>query len=88
VQEGKMVLEIKPRGFTKATALEEFMREAPFAGRTPVFLGDDLTDLAGFRAIEAHGGITIAVGSRIRGQWRLEDPAAARRWLASIAALG
>jgi trehalose 6-phosphate phosphatase len=88
VQEGKMVLEIKPRGFTKATALEEFMREAPFAGRTPVFLGDDLTDLAGFRAIEAHGGITIAVGGRIQGQWRLEDPAAARRWLASIAALG
>jgi trehalose 6-phosphate phosphatase len=88
VQEGKMVLEIKPRAFTKATAIEEFMCEPPFSGRTPVVVGDDLTDLAGFRAVEARGGISIAVGNRIRGQWRLDNPSAVRRWLASIAALG
>jgi trehalose 6-phosphate phosphatase len=87
VQEGKMVLEIKPQGFTKATAIEELLREAPFAGRTPVVVGDDLTDQVGFRLVEALGGISIAVGHRVQGQWRFDNPAAVRHWLASIAAL-
>lgn len=87
VQEGKMVLEIKPYGFTKATAIEEFLLEQPFAGRTPVVVGDDLTDQGGFRLVEALGGISIAVGHRVQGQWRLDNPAAVRRWLGSIAAL-
>jgi trehalose 6-phosphate phosphatase len=87
VQEGKMVLEIKPHAFTKATAIEEFLQEAPFAGRTPVVVGDDLTDQAGFRLVEALGGISIAVGHRVQGQWRFDNPAAVRRWLASISAL-
>jgi len=87
VQEGKMVLEIKPQAFTKATAIDEFLGEAPFAGRTPVVVGDDLTDQAGFRLVEALGGISIAVGHRVQGQWRFDNPAAVRHWLASIAAL-
>lgn len=87
VQEGKMVLEIKPLSFTKATAIEEFMQEGPFRARTPVFVGDDLTDQAGFRAVERLGGISIAVGHRVQGQWRFDNPAAVRRWLGSIAAL-
>ena len=87
VQEGKMVLEIKPSEFSKATAVREFMQEPPFSGRTPVFVGDDLTDQAGFRMVESLGGISIAVGHRIAGQFRLENPAAVRRWLAAIAAL-
>jgi len=87
VQEGSMVLEIKPCGFTKATAAKKFMQEPPFSGRTPVFVGDDLTDQAGFRIVEALGGISIAVGNRIRGQWHFDDPAAVRRWLQDIAAL-
>jgi trehalose 6-phosphate phosphatase len=87
VQEGKMVLEIKPSSATKATAVEAFLREPPFIGRTPVFIGDDLTDAAGFRVVEAAGGVSIGVGYRIQGQWRLENPAAVRRWLGSIAAL-
>ena len=82
-----MVLEIKPYGFTKATAIEEFLEEPPFAGRTPVVVGDDLTDQGGFRLVEALGGISIAVGHRVQGQWRLDNPAAVRRWLGSIAAL-
>ena len=88
VQEGKMVLEIKPGGITKATAVEAFMCEPPFQGRRPVFVGDDLTDHDGLRSVERMGGISIAVGDRIEGQWHLEDPAEVRRWLASIAALG
>jgi trehalose 6-phosphate phosphatase len=87
IQEGKMVLEIKPQEFTKATAIEEFLKEAPFAGRRPVVVGDDLTDQAGFRLVEALGGISIAVGHRVQGQWRFDNPAAVRHWLAAIAAL-
>ena len=44
LQRGKMVVELKPAGSDKGTAIAEFMREAPFAGRVPVFIGDDLTD--------------------------------------------
>jgi trehalose 6-phosphate phosphatase len=87
IQEGSMVLEIKPRGFTKATAIKAFMAEPPFSGRTPVFVGDDLTDQDGFQMVEDHGGISIAVGDRVRGQFHLENPAAVRSWLQAIAAL-
>jgi trehalose 6-phosphate phosphatase len=87
VQDGNMVLEIKPYGFTKGTAVKEFMHEPPFSGRRPVFVGDDLTDEGGFRAVEVFGGISIAVGHRIHAQWRFDDPAAVRSWLAQIAAL-
>ena len=87
IQEGNMVLEIKPRGFTKATAIKAFMAEPPFSGRTPVFVGDDLTDQDGFKMIDDQGGISIAVGDRVRAQFHLENPAAVRNWLHSIAAL-
>ena len=87
IQEGNMVLEIKPRGFTKATAIKAFLSEPPFSGRTPVFVGDDLTDQDGFRLVEERGGISIAVGERVRGQYRVENAAAVRHWLEGIAAL-
>jgi len=87
IQEGNRVLEIKPRGFTKATAIKAFMDEPPFSGRRPVFVGDDLTDQDGFRLVEDQGGISIAVGDRVHGQFRLENAAAVRGWLEQVAAL-
>jgi trehalose 6-phosphate phosphatase len=87
VQEGNMVMEIKPHRYTKATAIEAFLGESPFAGRTPVFVGDDFTDEDGFRVVEAHGGISVAVGDRVRAQRRIADPSGVREWLARIAAL-
>jgi trehalose 6-phosphate phosphatase len=87
VQEGSMMLEIKPRGFTKDSAIKAFMHEPPFSGRKPVFVGDDLTDQDAFKAVENQGGISIAVGDRVHGQYRLENPAAVRAWLREIAAL-
>jgi trehalose 6-phosphate phosphatase len=83
--EGDAVLEIKPASNSKATAIEAFMREAPFAGRIPVFIGDDLTDYDGFAAIRRHNGMSIAVGDRISAQWRLSDPSAVREWLRGFA---
>jgi trehalose 6-phosphate phosphatase len=87
VQPGNMMLEIKPVGFTKGAAIKAFMQEPPFSGRTPVFAGDDLTDLDGFRVVEALGGLSIGVGDRVQGLHHLDHPAAVRAWLRKIAAL-
>jgi trehalose 6-phosphate phosphatase len=87
IQPGDMMLEIKPRGFTKATAIRAFMQEAPFSGRRPVFIGDDLTDQDGFPAVESMGGISIGVGERVQGQYHLDTVAQVRDWLKQIANL-
>ena len=87
IQGGKMMFEIKPRGFSKATAIQAFMKESPFSGRRPVFVGDDLTDQDGFAMVDAHGGFSVAVGDRVQGRFYLPDVSAVRTWLGQIAAL-
>ncbi len=82
--EGDHVFEIKPATYTKATAIEAFMQEAPFAGRFPIFIGDDSTDQDGFAAIRRYKGLAIGVGNRVAADWRLPNPAAVRRWLESF----
>lgn len=81
---GTMVVEITLSGTNQATAIEEFLREPPFAGRIPIALGDDICDRDAFAAANRHGGFTVAVGSRISGDYHLEDCRAARRWLSAL----
>jgi len=84
LQTGKFVAEIKPGGHDKGIAIAEFSAEPPFAGRLPVFIGDDLTDESGFDVVNRIGGHSIKVGPGItRARWHLFDAAAVRRWLAS-----
>lgn len=64
LRSGKYVVELAPAGYSKRTAIEAFMSESPFAGRTPVFLGDDATDEDGFKAVNALGGYSIYVGKK------------------------
>ncbi|RTZ48204.1 trehalose-phosphatase [Candidimonas sp. SYP-B2681] len=85
IQEGKMVIEIKPRHASKGAAIKHFMNMVPFQGRVPVFAGDDLTDEAGFFVVNALNGITIKVGEGPTiAQWRLDDTEALSTWLHTL----
>lgn len=59
---GKMVIEARAHDCNKGRALRALAREAPFAGRTPVFAGDDVTDEDGFAAARELGGYGVKVG--------------------------
>jgi len=85
---GRRVLELKPRGVSKATAVDGFMAAPPFLGRWPIFVGDDKTDEDGFRAATARGGLAVQVGPNRSAltELRLSTPAAVRRWLAAFPA--
>ena len=82
---GKLVLEIKQAGTTKATAVRELMRIPPFAGRRPVFIGDDVTDLGVFAILPELGGIGISVGLNVPGiDFCFERPTDVRHWLEQL----
>jgi len=87
LQRGKCVLEVKPSGVSKATAIREFMQEPPFTGRRPVFVGDDVTDEDGFEYVGRQGGLAVTVGERSsdHADWRLPDVAAVLEWLEAYA---
>lgn len=84
LQHGKGVVEIRPAATSKGTAIDAFLQSSAYAGRLPVFAGDDLTDESGFRAVNAAGGISVLVGERddSAATHGLPDPASVRAWLA------
>jgi trehalose 6-phosphate phosphatase len=87
VQEGKFVVELKPAAFDKGSAIRTMMTQPPFAGRTPVFYGDDLTDEAGFTYVNTVGGLSVRIGARgapTEARGHLDDPAAMRRELEDL----
>ena len=78
-------MELKPAGRDKGRALLEFMAETPFAGRRPVFAGDDASDEFGFETVNRLGGISIKVGpGDTVAEARLEHVQAVQEWLRSI----
>jgi trehalose 6-phosphate phosphatase len=79
--EGNCVIELLPRDANKGEAVRAFLREPPFLGRKPVFVGDDLTDMPGFAAAREAGGYGIAVGERVSAEYRFGDVEAVRAWL-------
>lgn len=84
VQPGKRVVEVKPAGRNKGSAIGAFMQEAPFVGRTPLFVGDDRTDEYGFAVVNRLGGYSVKVGAGLTAaRWRLPSVEAVIGWLTS-----
>jgi trehalose 6-phosphate phosphatase len=86
---GKMVVEIKPAGVSKAKAVCELMGYPPFADRNPIFIGDDTTDEPVFGIIPQFGGLGFSVGRIVADvNGHFDEPKLVRSWLARIAADG
>ncbi len=75
-----MAWEIRPRGVDKGTAVHALLARRPFAGRLPVFVGDDVTDEDGMRAARDLGGFGLRVAPTFG------DAAGVRGWLGRLAA--
>jgi trehalose 6-phosphate phosphatase len=86
---GKAVIEIKPRAFNKGTAVRELMRIPPFERRTPLFVGDDVTDESVFAILPELGGYGYSVGRDVAGVCGVfPAPQDVRNWLAGLAGNG
>ena len=82
---GKSVLEVKARSFDKGEAIEALMQRPPFAGRRPVFFGDDTTDEDAFAAVRELRGVGISVGRNMPdADLMVPTPRAVRLWLARL----
>lgn len=88
VLEGRKVVELRPGGATKADAVRDFLREPPYRGRRPIFIGDDVTDEEALREVERLGGLSIAVGDRVSGMVRVAGPRDVRALLQDMAEHG
>ena len=86
LQPGNLVMEFKPAGMDKGSVVGELLEQPPFAGRVPVYLGDDLTDEHAFAAVNDAGGVSVRVGQREPSQARftLPSPAAVQAWLERV----
>src|ERR1700754_1802935 len=82
---GKSVCEIKCAGFNKATGVLELMKHAPFQGRRPIFIGDDVTDEVVFGIMPDLGGFAFSVGRRAQGvAGHFDEPRDVRAFLARL----
>src|SRR5258707_4031899 len=79
---GKAVIEIKPVGFNKGSAVRELMQRSPFSGRRPIFIGDDKTDEAAFAVLPEFAGFGFSVGRMVPGvRGHFDKPDDVRIWL-------
>ena len=87
ISRGKMVIEARSSAGGKRSALSSFMAEAPFAGRIPVFAGDDITDEEGFEYVNELGGTSIKVGGGpTKARTRALDTQDFLTWLKDLSA--
>jgi trehalose 6-phosphate phosphatase len=86
IDAGNAGFEIVPIDVAKAAALDRFMAIAPFAGRQPVFIGDDTSDESGFDYVNRLGGLSIRVKPKgpTAARTVLPDVAAVHRWIGQL----
>ncbi len=79
------MVEIMPSKISKGSAVNYFMGQEPYKGRRPVFIGDDVADEDGFRAVNALQGVSIKVGpGQTAANYRLSDTHAVKTWLGTL----
>ena len=84
---GKAMFEVKRPGINKGDAVRELIKHPPFAGRVPVFIGDDVTDESVFAIMPALGGKSFSVKRHSAGlDGMFESPAQVRLALQRLAA--
>ena len=86
MMQASMAIEVRPDGIDKGSAILRLMQLPEFAGRHPVFFGDDTTDEDGFRVLQQIGGTPVVVGKRRPPEVRytVSDPAAMRALLEGL----
>lgn len=87
LQEGKMVFELRMAGSDKGRAIATLLSAPPFLGSRPVFIGDDVTDEAGFETVRALSGAGVLVGEprETAASHRLGSVTAVLAWLEAVA---
>ena len=96
LEPGRLVLELRPPGVDKGTALRDLVEE--ISARIVVYAGDDLGDLAaydavdGFRREGVHGLLICAASAEVavlvqRADLVVDGPAGVVEWLTDLARL-
>jgi len=88
VRSGHCVVELRPRAADKGKAVTAYLREPPFVGRRPVFIGDDTTDEDAFAAVVRDGGYGVLVGPQRATAANAHLPTVddVHRWLMRVSA--
>ncbi|MBV8793058.1 MAG: trehalose-phosphatase [Pseudolabrys sp.] len=86
---GKAVIEVRRAEVNKGEGVLALMAHAPFRGRMPVFIGDDVTDEAVFAALPQIGGRGYSVSRKFSGAAGMfHSPQHVRDALARLASTG
>lgn len=82
---GKRIIEIKAKEINKATAVQNILAYRQFHGKTPIFIGDDHTDIIAIQYVNSINGITGFVGNcNITASHYFHSPAECRSWLSQF----
>lgn len=75
----RMAYELCGRDISKSAAVRRLMQIPPFAGRKPIYVGDDVTDEPAIAAAQKAGGLGLHVARDFDGQ-----PSKVRSWVRSL----
>lgn len=83
---GRKVVELLPVGFSKGRAVREIVSLPQFADRTPIMIGDDVSDIDAFRAVEDLRGFGLKVAGENFSSLEssFEGPADVLDWLRNL----